>query len=159
PEMLPTWLPRMVLLVLGAVALVAVVSGWKRTGPRRYRGSSWWRIVQSPLSSSGAADRCWRMMWDLVRGATQLKQPAAVDLGRRYTELLAENLGQPGFCELVVVVHDLDAHRDLMFVLVGQSRRRDLIRRATSEASDERRAEVFDLYGVARDYLADAVAA
>jgi len=52
----------------------------------------------------------------------------------------------------------VDAHRDLLFALVAESRRRHLIRRATSEAAEARRAEVFDLAGVARDHLADAVA-
>jgi len=42
---------------------------------------------------------------------------------------------------------------------VAEPRRRDLFRRPTTAAADERRAEVFDLSGVARDYLADAVAA
>ena len=97
-------------------------------------------------------------MWDLLRGAAQLKQPARGDLGRRYTELLSENLGQPGFRELVIAVHDLDAHRDLIFALVGERRRRDLVRRPTTEEAEARRAEVLDLSGVARDHLADAVA-
>ena len=98
-------------------------------------------------------------MWDLVRGATQLKQPTPAELGRRYMEMLTENIGQPGFRELLVVVHDVDAHRDLIFALVGEDRRRDLIRRPTSDAADVRRAEVFDLATVARDHLPDAVAA
>jgi len=53
----------------------------------------------------------------------------------------------------------VDAHRDLLFALVGESRRRDLIRRATVEAADVRRAEVLDLTGPAREHLGDAVAA
>ena len=52
-------------------------------------------------------------MWALIRGATPVKQPDAADLGRRYTELLAENLDQPRFRELVIVAHDVDTHRDL----------------------------------------------
>src|SRR5256712_5967533 len=99
------------------------------------------------------------MMWDLVRGAAQLKQPTPTELGRRYTELLVDNLGQPGFRELLITVHDADAHRDLVFALVGESRRRDLIRRPTTEAAENRRAEAFDLTGVARDHFPDAVAA
>jgi hypothetical protein len=46
-----------------------------------------------------------------------------------------------------------------VFALVSESRRRGLVRRSTTEAADARRAEVFDLAGVARDHLADAVAA
>ncbi|OLC52064.1 MAG: hypothetical protein AUH43_01085 [Acidobacteria bacterium 13_1_40CM_65_14] len=155
---LPTWLPRLVLLVLGVAALVAAIDGWLHRG-RRSRGGAWWGALRPPLSANAAVDHCWRVMWDLVRGAAQLKPPPLADLGRRYTEMLAENLGQPGFRELLVAVHDVDAHRDLIFALVAEHRRRALIRRSTIDAADTRRAEVFDLAGVARDHIADAVAA
>jgi hypothetical protein len=104
-------------------------------------------------------DRCWQVMWELIRGATPLRTPSAVELGRRYTEMLVENIGQPGFRELVFVVHDVDARRDLVFAMVEESRRRQLVRRSTTAEADARRAEVFDLAGVSRDHLADAVAA
>src|SRR4030095_9529134 len=117
-----------------------------------------WRLVRPPLSASEVVNHCWRVMWDLLRGAAQLKQPAPLELGQRYLELVAENLGQPGFRELVIGVHDLDAHRDLIFALVDESRRSGLIRPGLSEAAEERRAEVFDLAGVAREYLPAIVA-
>lgn len=158
PTALPTWLPRIVFLVLACAALVATANAFTGRG-RRGRGPLWWRLMPAPLSANGAVDQCWRTMWDLLRGATQLKQPAPTDLGRRYTELLGENLGQPGFRELLIAVHDVDARRDLVFALVAESRRRDLIRRPTTDAAETRRAEVFDLSGVARDHLADAIAA
>jgi hypothetical protein len=79
-------------------------------------------------------------------------------LGRRYTELLAENLGQPGFRELLIAVHDIDAGRDLIFALVSEHRRRRLVRRATPEEAEARQAELLDLAGVARDHLPDAIA-
>jgi hypothetical protein len=159
PEGFPTWLPRLVVLVLGGAGLIMAVSG-AITGTRRTeRGRFWWRAVRSPLGANAAAEHCWRTMWDLVRGAAQLKQPTPTELGRRYTELLVDNIGQPGFRELLIAVHDLDAHRDLVFALVAETRRRDLIRRPTTEAADARRAEVIDLSGVGREYLADAVAA
>jgi hypothetical protein len=88
-----------------------------------------------------------------------VKTPSPHDLARRYTELLTDNLGQPGFRELLITVHDVDARRDLVFTLVAEPRRRGLVRRTTSEAVEERKAEVMDLSGVARDHLADAVAA
>jgi hypothetical protein len=161
PQALPTWLPRLVLLVLGTAGAVALVDGWRAAGPKGSRslGAWWWRALRAPMSSANAIDHCWRVMWDLVRGATQLKGPTPAELGRRYTEMLTENIGQPGFRELIVTVHDADAHRDLLFVLVGDGRRRDLVRRSTSDAAEARRAEVFDLAGVARDHLPDAVAA
>src|SRR2546427_12856235 len=109
-------------------------------GVRRQRGRFWWRVVGSPLSPAEITGHCWRVMWDLVRGAAQLKPPPLADLGRRYTEMLAENLGQPGFRELLVAVHDVDAHRDLIFALVAEPRPRAFIRRSTIEAADTRRA-------------------
>jgi hypothetical protein len=93
-----------------------------------------------------------------MRGATPLAQPPPSELGRRYTEMLAENIGQPGFRELLITAHDVDARRDLICVLVAPERRHDLLRRATTEEAEARRAEILDLSGVARDYFADVVA-
>ena len=159
PTALPTWLPRLVVLVLGGVGVLALASGWIGAIQRRVRGPFWWRAIRAPLSSTEAAAHTWRALWDLLRGAAPLKQPPPIELGRRYMELVGENLGQPGFREFVLVVHDLDASRDLTFALVAESRRRGLVHRTRIEAAEERRAEVFDLAGVARDYLADIVGA
>jgi hypothetical protein len=159
PEVLPTWLPRIVVLVLSAAGAIALVSGFtSERKRRRRRGPFWWRAARPPLSASEAGDQCWQTLWDLIRGAARLKQPPAAELCRRYIEMLADNLGQPGFRELLITVHDLDAHRDLVFALVAEDRRRGLVARATTEAADARRAEVFDLGGVGRDHLADAIA-
>jgi hypothetical protein len=157
PTALPTWLPRLVFLVLGTAAAIAGVGGWLRRG-RQGRGAAWWRFVPSPLSAGGAVTRFWRVLWDLLRGAAQLTEPGSGELARRYMEVLGDNLGQPGFRELVIVAHDLDAHCDLVFALVAEGRRRDLFRRPTTEAAELRRAEVIDLSGVGREYLVDAVA-
>jgi patatin-like phospholipase len=159
PEGLPTWLPRLVVLVLGTAGAVATVGAWLGSDPRRQRGRFWWRILRPPLSAASAIGHFWSITWDLLRGAAQLTQPAREDLARRYIEVLSENLGQPGFRELLVAVHDLDARRDLIFALVNERRRRDLVRRPTTEEADARRAELVDLSGIARDHLPDAVAA
>jgi hypothetical protein len=144
--------------VLGGAAGVALVDGL-RSGERRLRGGWWWRAVRAPLAAEPIAQRCWQTLWDLIRGAAHLAQPSGAELAQRYTEMVAENIGQPGFRELVIVAHDVDARRDLVFALVAEPRRRDMVRRATSEAADARRAEIFDLAGVDRAHLADAVAA
>ena len=159
PEALPTWLPRLAVLVLAAAGAIAAAEAALGRDRRRRRGRFWWRVVRAPLSAEPAVDHCWAVMWDLMRGAAPLRRPTPADLGRRYTDMLADNLGQPGFRELMVVVHDLDARRDLVFALVSESRRRDLVRRPTTGEAEARRAELIDLSGVARDRLADAVAA
>ncbi len=158
PGALPTWTPRLVVLALTAFAIVAIAGALRANRSRRAQGPAWWRLVPPPLSPDEATAHVWRVMWDLVRGAAQVKQPTAAELARRYGEMLADNLGQPGFRELLLTVHDLDARRDLVFALVAEPSRRDLIRRRTGAAADARRAEVFDLHGVGRDYLADAIA-
>jgi Patatin-like phospholipase len=159
PDGFPTWLPRLVVLVLGMAALVVASSAALTADHRRQRGPFWWRGVGSPLSSREAVAHCWRAMWDLLRGAAALREPPPAELARRYVDLLVDNLGQPGFRELLVAVHDLDAHRDLVFALVEESRRRNMIRRGSTVAADARRAEVLDLSGSARGHLADAMAA
>ena len=158
PEMLPTWLPRLVLLVLGAAVAIALVDGWRQYA-RAPRGHFWWRMLRPPVSSAEAIEHTWHVLWDLLRGAAALKQPNPAELARRYVEVVGDNLGQPGFRELLITVHDVDAHRDLMFALVAESRRRDLVRRPRTDAAEARRAEVFDLAGAERELLADAVAA
>lgn len=159
PGALPTWLPRLAVLVLGAAAIALAWDGWARRGSRHQRGQFWWRAVNAPLASEPAIEHCWRVLWDLVRGAARVKQPTPLDLGRRYVELLAENLGQPGFRELVIAAHDVDAHGDVVFALVGEGRRRDLVRRPTTSEAEARRSGLVDLSGPGRDHLADAVAA
>jgi hypothetical protein len=158
PEELPTWLPRLVLLVLAAAAGTAAVTAYWESLSGRQRGGFWWRIVPAPLTAEPAIDLCWSTLWELIRGATQLKQPLRTDLARRYAEMLADNLGQPGFRELLIVTHDVDAGCDLIFALVSEGRRRDLLRRARSDEAEQRRAAVLDLSGIARDHLPDAVA-
>jgi hypothetical protein len=159
PTALPTWLPRIAVLLLTAAALVAAFGALTRRGERHGSGPFWWRLMPAPLSSESAVELCWAVLWDLLRGAAAVRQPPAPELGRRYTEVLAEGLGQPGFRELVLAVHDLDARRDLVFALVRHDRRRDLVHRATTPEASVRRAEVMDLAGVARDHFADAIAA
>ena len=159
PTAFPTWLPRLALLILGAAGLAAVFSALRKPSGRHTRGPWWWRVVPAPLTAEPVIAHAWGAVWDLVRGAAQLRLPSRLDLARRYIELLGENLGQPGFRELLIVTHDVDAGRDLVFAMVGDARRKDLVRRPLTQDTESRRAEVFDLAGVARDHLADAVAA
>jgi hypothetical protein len=158
PTALPTWLPRLAVLVLGAAGLAAAISALRRTSTRHARGPWWWRVVPAPLTAEPAIAHAWNAVWNLVRGAAPLRAPDRIDLARRYIELLGDNLGQPGFRELIIVGHDVDAGRDLVFAMVADGRRTNLVRRPLTAAAEARRAEVFDLAGVARDHLADALA-
>ena len=159
PSALPTWLPRLAVIVLGLAAVTIAIETLVSTGRRRERGRWWWKALRAPLSSREVLRRSWTAMWDLVQGGAHIKQPAPRDLGGRYVDLLTENLGQPGFRELMIAAHDLDARRDLVFALVEEPRRRALIRRASTVEAESRRAEVVDLSGAGRTYLADAIAA
>lgn len=159
PTMLPTWLPRLIAVAVIAALLVLALGSllaWRRAPlRRRSRGPLAWAIVGSPLDAGSATDHFVRGLWDLLKGGVALKTPAATDLSRRFTELLSENLGQPGFSELLIAVHDVDARRDLIFGLVREPFRRALF--PLPSGSGVRRAEAFDLAGLARDHLIDVL--
>jgi hypothetical protein len=159
PTALPTWIPRAVLLVLLVVVVAAIVAASVSQDSRRRRGRIWWRWMRSPLSSSTAIDHSLECLWDLIRGATQQGRPHEREIATRYTDLLSENLGQPGFRELMIVAHDVDAHADTVFALVAEARRRDLLRRPTTTEVEARKAAVVDLAGIGREHLVDALAA
>ena len=162
PGFLPNVLPRALLLslvlfvaTLAVLAIVALLRG----GKRRDEAPAWWRIIGAPLSSSAAARTVLDTLWQLVGGAGGARRPGPVDLSRVYTELLRDNIGQPGFRELLLTVHDLDMRRDLVFALVGDRYRRDFFCASEAAGGDRRLAEGFDLAGVSRDHLIGAVQA
>jgi hypothetical protein len=161
PAALPTWIPRLALL-LSTAALIALGSGaWlaRVRSPlfRRSTGSWLWTLLGSPLDSGVAVHQATEGVWRLLKGSATIKTPDPDDLSRRYAELLAENLGQPGFRELLLVAHDLDAHRDLVFGLVRDPFRRALFPPPGSQSS--RRAEAHDLSSSVRAFVADVLAA
>lgn len=162
PGALPTWLPRLSMLILlalaGAIAVAAVLNIRLMPARRRHRGGFWWAALAAPMGDGGAAAYFRAGLWELIRGGAKIRQPDARDLGRRYAELLADNLGQPGFRELLIVVHDLDARRDLVFALLEPAERRSFFLRKPAYGGERRSAEAFDLAGVARDQSLPALA-
>jgi predicted acylesterase/phospholipase RssA len=162
PDALPTIVPRLVLfaLLVGlAVLAAALVTSYVRDSDRRRsRSGLVARLFGAPLTSSTLLDRCATELWNLIRGAAPLNVPPPLELARKYVELLSENLGQPGFRELLVVVHDMDARRDMVFGLLKPQHRGRFFSGA-GDAAGVRRSEIFDLAGVARDHSLDAVAA
>jgi hypothetical protein len=162
PGGLPTWLPRLALLivvVLGAAIASAALRNLRALpARRRQRGGFWWAALAAPMGDGGAAAYFKAGLWDLIRGGARIRQPETTDLARRYAELLADNLGQPGFRELLFVVHDLDARRDLVFALLTPEARRTFFLRKTRHGAERRSAEAFDLAGVSRDQSLHALA-
>ena len=159
PAALPTWLPRLVALGV-IVAVMVLVAGTALAAPRsrhrrRSRGTGAWSLVSAPLDASRAIHHFVVGVWDLLKGGASVSAPAPEDLSRRYAELLNENLGQPGFTELLLAVHDLDARRDLIFGLVREPYRRALF--PPPGAPGARRADAFDLAGLGRDHLVDVL--
>ena len=163
PDALPTIVPRLVLLAVLAGA-VAVGAGWAREwwrGRARRRGArgSLWRLLGSPISARGAVDAFARELWNLIRGAAPLQRPREAELARRYVELLADNLGQPGFRELLVVAHDLDARHDLVFAFLAEPYRGRFAAPSAARIPAGRAFEAIDLAGVGRDHAVDMLAA
>jgi hypothetical protein len=131
-------------------------------------------VLGGPLSAARLADRCATELWNLVRGAAPATRPPRAEVGRRYLELLGDNLSQPGFREILATVHDLDAHRDLVFALLHPRLAPRFFTRVTMAAgvrqaeaalggrsaaevvdAGSRAIEAFDLSGPPRDHLLD----
>ncbi|HLA77575.1 MAG TPA: hypothetical protein VJU18_08365, partial [Vicinamibacteria bacterium] len=75
--------------------------------------------LESPLDPSPGRDRLARGLWEISRGsAVSVGAPGPAEIGRRYVALASENLGQPGFRELIVRAADLETGDSLAFVLL-----------------------------------------
>jgi hypothetical protein len=132
----------------------SAVFGWRRR-TRRVTGSAWRRLFGSPFNPDPAIDAFADAVWQLIRGAARDAAPPR-EAGRRYAEVLAENLGQPGFRELMIVTTDLDSRGDVVAAMLRDSYRRDFI---APRPGRERRAEALDLAGLGRDHALDIMAA
>jgi predicted acylesterase/phospholipase RssA len=164
PPMLPTVVPRLVTLcfacAFGVLAVAAVrvrpdpalwASGQKGTARGRDPGRWWGRIVGSPWTSEPGLRHFRSSLWHLFRGPATAREPAFPELSRRYAELLFENLGQPGFRELIVTALDIETRGDLVFAAIAESKRQAFFQRG--------RGDLIDLAGVGRLQVLDALAA
>jgi hypothetical protein len=161
PPILPTVVPRLMVLSLLATAGV-LLAAWfqaqrRRSSRRRSSGALWWQVFGSPIDAREPADTLIGALWAIVRGAASGSASASAEIGRRYVELLTDNFGQPGFCEIVLGVHDLDARRDLALAIVPPGRAEAFAERRT--VAGPREAEAIDLTTPMRDYVADVIAA
>jgi hypothetical protein len=116
-----------------------------------------WALIGAPVDGGRLGQAIVATIWSILRGGASGHAPDGRDLSRRYTDLLGESVGQPGFRELLLVAHDLDAGRDLVFGLLGDPYRKPLFSAASAPAA--RRAEAQDLGGLGREHLVDALLA
>jgi hypothetical protein len=161
PELLSSLVPRLATLALFAAGL-SVLGAWllRVAGPlarRRARGGFWGHALGAPSDARAAVSWATTGFWQFIRGAANIAEPPALDLARRFGELVAENIGQPGYRELVLLAHDVDARRDLVFGLLADPHRAAFLA-GGDEPTAARAHEVVDLAGAGRDHLVDALA-
>jgi patatin-like phospholipase len=157
PFVPPASWPIAAAVIAGLVMTIAVtlaVSRWYPR-PRRATGGAWWSVIGAPFDPNPAIDAFSQAVWQLVRGASREAQPPR-DAGRRYAEVLGENLGQPGFRELMIVATDLDSRSDITAAMLREPYRREFL---APRPGRERRAEALDLAGPGRDHALDVMSA
>jgi hypothetical protein len=125
----------------------------RRRGGRRPHGAPWWRALGAPLDARPVVRWALDGFWNVMQGAARLARPDSADLGRRYAELLGDNLRQPGYRELLIAAHDLETRRDLVFALLREEARPRFF---GSGRDDQRSAEVVDLSGDGGRHVVDA---
>ena len=139
---------------IASVGLAGALAGG-RAARRRADGRWWWRLLGAPVDADEARKAFGDALWLLIRGGSHAVQADRAAIGRRYADVLSENLSQPGFRELMVVVTDLDARRD---VVAGFLREPYQSQFMAPQADRERRSEAIDLAGVGRDHTFDVIA-
>src|SRR5438128_7690395 len=104
--------------VAAVFAVVYLLLGWLRNGRRLAEA------FETPLDARPARKRLSDALWEVARGsAISADPPSEPELGKRFVALLAENLGQPGFRELILRAADLETGNVLPFVLLHDSAR------------------------------------
>ena len=103
---------RWPLVAFGLIAAMTMVLGvgalaGGRAARRRGDGAWWWRVLGAPIDAERARSMFAGALWVLIRGGGQAARPDRPLIGRRYADVLSENLGQPGFRELMLIVSDL----------------------------------------------------
>jgi len=150
------WAPLAVLAAFVLVAVAGVLLDRRDSGRRRAEGRPWWRLLGAPVDAEPVREAFARALWQLIRGASHVARPDGPAVGRRYAEVLSDNLGQPGFRELMLVVTDLDSRRDVVAALLREPHRAEF---AAPRPDRERQAEAIDLAGAGRDHAFEVMAA
>jgi hypothetical protein len=113
-----------------AMLAIVVVAALYLKDRRRFA-----EAFESFLDADRGLARLRRGLWEIARGASLSGGPPGdAELGRRYVALLAENLGEPGFRELVLRAADLDRGEALAFFLLRS--REGVVRPASGPLAD-----------------------
>ena len=79
PPVLPTIIPRAIvlalLLVVGVLAVSAFRAAAEERSRRRLAGGFWWRLLGSPLGTEEPGRALSHALWTLVRGASSTPVP------------------------------------------------------------------------------------
>src|SRR5258708_1321920 len=102
---------------LCAAGLLGLLRLWL-THRRRMAESFEWLLDPGP-----ARRRLPEALWEIARGPVISGAPSEAELGRKYVSLLSENLGQPGFRELILRTADLETGGPLPFVVLDDAHR------------------------------------
>jgi len=104
-----------------ALCVIATVAGLRLFLRDRRR---WLEALESPLDVDLGRERLVRALWEVSRGPTiSTRPPPEPELGQRYVALASENLGQPGFRELILRAADVEAGGALDFLLLADAHR------------------------------------
>ncbi len=162
PSFLPVVLPRLVVIAIASLLALLVLDAIERTVRHRARriarGGLWWRLLGAPIDQSHAVAWFSGGLWQIMHGS-RMRRPTDDELGQRYAELLKENLGQPGFRELLMLVHDVDARRDMAFALLAEPYRSEFLQALPGADGAARPLETVDLTRAPRRHALDAFAA
>lgn len=162
PDVLPLIIPRFIsialLIFIGVLVVGELLPRIWRKHPRS-QGVVLWRLFGAPLSVSRIKNHFTDHLWAVMRGTAKISKPEVHDLSERYVELLSNNVGQPGFRELIVTVHDLDARRDLVFGLLASDDHDSFFGRRLGVEETGRDMETIDLSGPAQVHAVDVLSA
>ena len=162
PSLLPVYLPRLVVITVASLLTLLVLDAIDRAfrlrRRRLARGGLWWRLLGAPIDQAQAVAWFSGGLWQIMHGS-RIQRPTDDELGQRYAELLLENLGQPGFRELLMLAHDVDARRDVAFALLAEPYRDEFLQGQPGPDSAVRPLEAVDLARGAQRHAIDAFAA
>ena len=159
PEALPLVLPRVVVFILLALMITLGINYLLSVvvrARRRARGALWRKMFGELLSVAEIRDCFAKELWKLIRGAASISHPFTEELSHGYVQLLSDNLGQPGFRELIITSHDIDARRDIVFALLSEAYGSHFFNPSMRQGA-RRIFEAWDLSGAGHGHAIDAL--